>query len=212
MAAWASHVRETSRHAARELALTIVRGQSSGMQAYDLGIVLNDGETAWHRAPADYWYRGERSWMVRHNSYHGYRSTLSEIQQPCMYYAGMLDWLITNQRLVARKPDGLVISIYWSAIEAISVDLTHEVVVFDGTDGYHGELAGPAIAPIAVGAIARCHGPRALLDHPALESLRWAAACRHHTDQPACPGEASGAVNTLDRACRVIGVAGGRLL
>ncbi len=141
MAAWASHARETSRHAARELALTIVRGQPSAMQAYDLGIVLNDGETAWQRAPADYWYRGERSWMVQHNSYRGFRSTINEVHQPCMCYAGMLDWLITNQRLAARQPDGQVISIYWSAIEAISVDLAREIVVLDGADGYHGELA-----------------------------------------------------------------------
>jgi hypothetical protein len=174
MAAWASHARETGRHAARELALTIVRGQSSAMQAYDLGIVLNDDETTWQRAPADYWYRGERSWMVQHNSYRGYRSTLSEVQQPCMFHVGMLDWLITNRRLAARQPDGQVVSIYWSAIEAISVDLTREVVVLDGTDGYHGVLIGPAIAPIAVAAIATCHGPRTLLDHPALEPLRAA--------------------------------------
>lgn len=172
IAAWAAHARETSRHAARELALTIVDGRSAGMQAYDLGIVLNDGETAWHRAPADYWYRGEQSWLVQHNSYRGYRSTIDEVHQPCMIPVGMLDWLITNERLAARKPDGQVVSIYWSAIEAISIDLAREIVVLDGADGYHGELAGPAIAPIAVAAIATCHGPQALLDHPALEPLR----------------------------------------
>jgi hypothetical protein len=172
IAAWAYQAREASRHAARELALTIVRGQSSAMQAYDLGIVLNNGESAWQRVPADYWYRGELSWMVQDNSYRGYRSTINEVHQPYVIHGGLLDWLITNQRLAARKPDGQVISIYWSAIEAISVDLTQEIVGLDGTDGYHGELAGPAIAPIAVAAIATCHGPRALLDHPALELLR----------------------------------------
>jgi hypothetical protein len=172
MAAWAAQARETSRHAARDLALTIVRGQPSTMQAYDLGIVLNDGETAWQRAPADYWYRSECSWMVQYNSYRGYRSTINEVHQPCLSHAGMLDWLITNQRLAARQHDGKVLSIYWSAIEAISVDLAREFVVLDGADGYHGELAGPAIAPIAVVAIATCHGPQALLDYPALEPLR----------------------------------------
>ena len=75
-------------------------------------------------------------------------------------------------RLAARKPDGQVVSIYWSAIEAISVDLAREIVVLDGTGGYHGELGGPAIAQIAVAAIATCHGPQALLDHPALGPLR----------------------------------------
>ena len=172
IAAWANQARETSRHAARELALTIVRGQPSAMQAYDLGIVLNDDETAWQRAPADYWYGAERRWMVQYNSYRGYRSTINEVNEPYMLHAGMLDWLITDQRLAARQPDGQVVSIYWSAVEAISVDLAEEVVVLDGTHSYHGELRGPAIAPVAVAAIATCHGSQALLDHPGLEPLR----------------------------------------
>ena len=185
IAAWADQARETSRHAARELAVTIVRRQPSAMQAYDLGIVINDGETAWQRAPADYRWRGENTWMVQHNRYSGYRSTISEVHQPCVVHAGMLDWLITNQRLAARKPDGQVVSIYWAAIEAIGVDLTREVVVLDGTDGYHGELRGPAIAPIAVAAIATCHGSQALLDHPALESLRVRPRAPEQPNTPA---------------------------
>lgn len=172
IAAWTVQVRRISHDAARELALQTVSGERAGLQAYDLGIVLNDGETAWQRAPADYWYRSDRSWMVQHISHHGYRSTINEVHQPCMCHTGMLEWLITNQRLAARKPDGHVVSIYWSAIEAISADLVREVVVLDGDDGYHGELYGPAIAPFAVASIAACHGPQALLEHPALDPLR----------------------------------------
>lgn len=171
LATWTAQARQISHHAARELALTIVGGYSPRVQTYDLGIVLNDAETAWQRVPADYWYRSERSWMVQHNSYRGYRSTINEIHQPCMIHAGMLDWLITNQRLGARKPNGQVVSIYWAGIEAMSADLVREVVMLDGGD-YHGELYGPTIAPIAVTAIATCHGPQALLDHPALQPLR----------------------------------------
>jgi len=182
LAAWVNQIRERSRHAARELALTIVGGQPSATQAYDLGIVLNDGETAWQRAPADYWYRGERSWMVQHNSYRGFRSTINEVHQPCMHYAGMLEWLITVQRLAARQTDGHVVSIWWAAIQAISVDLVGEIVVLDGAEAYHGEFAGPAIAPIAVAAIAFCHGPRGLLEHPALQPLR--APVRQATAAP----------------------------
>jgi hypothetical protein len=172
MAAWTQQARETSPDAARALVLSIVRGESPGFQAYDLGIVLNDGETVWQRAPAHYQYRGERSWVEQHNSRRGYRSTINEVHQPCMFSAGFLDWLITDQRLGARQPDGTVLSIYWSAIEAITVDLARECVVFDAADGYHGVLSGAAIAPIAVAAIASCHGAHALLDHPALEPLR----------------------------------------
>jgi hypothetical protein len=170
--AWTRRARETSPHTARALALNIVRGESPGFQAYDLGIVLNKRENAWQRAPAHYQYRGERSWIEQRNSRCGYRSTLNEVHQPCMFNAGMLDWLITNHRLAARQPDGTVLSIYWSAIEAVTVDLAHEYVTLDAADGYHSMLSGPAIAPIAVAAIACCHGPHALLDHPALEPLR----------------------------------------
>jgi hypothetical protein len=172
IAAWVNHTRETSRHTARELALTIVHGHPSAMQAYDLGIVLNDDETVRQRTPAHYSYRGEHIWIVQHNSYRGYHSTINNVHQPCTYHAGMLDWLITNHRLAARQPDGQVVSIWWGAIEAITVDLIREIVILDGTDSYHGELRGPAIAPIAVAAIAICHGPQALLEHPALELLR----------------------------------------
>jgi hypothetical protein len=193
LAAWVNQARETSRHAARELALTIVGGQPSAMQAYDLGIVLGDRETAWQRAPADYWWRGERTWTVQHNSYYGHRSTIGEVHQQCMYHAGVLDWLITNQRLAARKPDGQVVSIWWRAVEAISADLSHEIVVLEGTNGYHGELRGPAIAPITVAAIATCHGPQALLDHPALEPLRD----RH------APGSTPGSAATIETTVAV---------
>lgn len=172
LAAWATQTRVTSRDNARALALTIVDGRAPGMQAYDLGIVLGDGETAWQRAPADYWWRGEQSWTVQYNSHYGYRSTVNEVHQPCMFHAGMLDWLITNQRLTARRPNGQVVSIWWSGVEAISVDPAREIVVLDGADGFHAELRGPALAPIAVAAIATCHGPQALIDHPALEPLR----------------------------------------
>lgn len=172
MAVCTRQARETSPRIARALALSIVRGESPGFQPYDLGIILNEGETAWQRTPAHYQYRGEHSWMVQLNSYWGYRSTVNEVHQPCMFSVGMLDWLISNQRLAARQPDGAVVSIYWSAIEAVSVDLARECVVLDAADGYHGVLTGPAVGPIAVAAIASCHGRQALLDHPALETLR----------------------------------------
>lgn len=172
IAAWTKHARATSLQAARDLALVIVYGQSPGVQAYDLGIVLNQGETAWQRAPAYYTYRADQHWTVLHQGRRGRCSTVNEVHEACMLGAGLLDWLITNQRLAARQPDGTVLSIYWSAIEALTVDLTREIVILDAAGGFHGELAGPAIAPIAVAAIAACHGPCALLDHPALELLR----------------------------------------
>jgi hypothetical protein len=37
------------------------------------------------------------------------------------------------------------------------------------TDGYHGELSVPTIAPPAIAAIAAGHGPQTPLDHHAVE-------------------------------------------
>lgn len=106
MATRANQIRETSVVAARALALTLVQGRAPGFQACDLGIVLNDAETAWQRAPARYQYRGESSWIVQHNSYWGYRSTISEAHQSCTFNAGILDWLVTDQRLATLAGPG----------------------------------------------------------------------------------------------------------
>lgn len=95
-----------------------------------------------------------------------------QINTQHLYCLGTTDWLVTNLRLAARAAGGLVISIYWAAVCGLSADLVTEVVVLDGVDGYHGELSGPAIAPIAVTAIASRFGLNALLDHPALTTLR----------------------------------------
>lgn len=65
-----------------------------------------------------------------------------------------------------------MISICWTAIQAVSADLARDVAILDGANAYHGELRGPAIAPIAIAAIACCHGPEALPGHPSLSPLR----------------------------------------
>lgn len=98
---------------------------------------------------------------------------------PRVINAGMTDWIITDQRLASRQHDGQIISIRWAALTGLNVDLPAERVVLDGPDGYHGELTGPAIAPIAVAAIAARHGAHAPLHHPALTPLR-------HTDDTPC--------------------------
>jgi len=146
---------------------------------YDLGIVLLPSEVIWQRTTAAYWWRGEQRWTEQRISHAGYRSTVTEVQRESMNCSGTFAWLITNQRLAAREASGEVISIPWSAIQGVSVDLAADVVALDGADSYHGELRGPAIAPIAVAAIASCYGPHALLDHPALCVLRTSSEAAH---------------------------------
>lgn len=170
--AWCDQTRAVAYDNARALALAIVGGYQPTVPLYDLGIVLGPGEVVWQRTPADYWWRGEQSWSEQRTSYYGRRSTLTNIRRPVLNCAGTLEWLITNHRLVAREPTGEVISIHWTAIQAVGIDLTADAIGLDGAEGYHGELRGPAIAPVAVAAIGCCHGPYAILDHPALAALR----------------------------------------
>lgn len=170
--AWRDQTRAVAYDNARTLALAIVGGCQPAVQTYDLGIVLDTGEIAWQRTSADYWWRGQQTWTEQHTSYNGRRGTLSEVHRPVLNCAGTLDWLITNQRLAAREDSGEVISIRWTAIQAVSIDLIADLVVLDGANAYHGELRGPAIASVAVAAIACCHGPEALPGHPSLSPLR----------------------------------------
>lgn len=174
--AWCDEARTLAYENARTLALTITGGHQPAVPIYDLGIVLGADETVWQRAAACYWWRGEQTWTEQRTSYNGRRGTLTEVRRPVLNCAGTLSWLITNRRLGTRQPNGEVISIYWTAIQAISIDLAADAIVLDGTDGYRGELRGPAIAPVAVAAVASCHGVYALLDHPAVAPLRIPAA------------------------------------
>lgn len=170
--AWCDQTRAAAYDNARTLALAIVAGYQPAVPIYDLGIVLAADEVVWQRTPATYWWRGQQSWAEQRTSYYGHRSVLTEKRRPVMNSTGTLDWLITDQRLAARESGGEVISVYWSAIQAVSIDLTVDVVAFDGADGYHGELRGPTIAPIAVAVIACCYGRRALVNYPSLGPLR----------------------------------------
>lgn len=178
--AWADETRTLAYEQARALAVAFGGGEVRSYPVYDLGVVLGDGERVLHRCPAVYWWRSTDSWISQHTSYFGYSSTAREVTVPVLRPAGMLDWLVTDQRLVTRQQDGQVTSIYWSAINGVTVDLAAERVVLDGTavggGPFHGELHGPAVAPIGVAAIACCHGPHALLDHPALAPLRVGSA------------------------------------
>lgn len=83
------------------------------------------------------------------------------------------DWLITSLRIVGRaRPDGELLSIWWSGIAGLQVDLDADTVRLDGNNGWRGQVIGPGVAPIAVAGVAACHGPGALASHPALACLR----------------------------------------
>jgi hypothetical protein len=65
-----------------------------------------------------------------------------------------------------------MISIWWSGLAGVDIDLESDRIVFNGVNGWTGVLTGSAVAPIAVATIAMCHGLEAILVHPALEFVR----------------------------------------
>ncbi len=169
---WEAAVRLQAYDNARALAVAIAAGTAWTPPPYDLGIVLEPGEIVWHRCPATYRWRGTETWTVQRTSYGGRRSVARQVAAPRMFDVGTTEWLVTNHRLATRAPDGQVISIYWVAITGLTADLVADALALDGEGGFRGELSGPAVAPIAVAAIAACHGPFALLDHPGVAALR----------------------------------------
>jgi hypothetical protein len=86
---------------------------------------------------------------------------------------GQIDWLITSERIVGRLPASReMISVWWSGLAGIDIDLKRDCIVLNGMNGWTGMLTGPAVAQIAVAAIAMCYGLEALLVHPAVEFIR----------------------------------------
>ncbi len=83
-------------------------------------------------------------------------------------------WLVTSERILGRLAFGRLAEWRWSRILGCQVDLTpgDEVASVDTCDGAVTEWRGPGVAPLAVIAIARLYGPRALLNHPGLAYLR----------------------------------------
>lgn len=139
---------------ARALVLQIVSGKPTGIKAYDIGVVLKPGEILYQRAPARFQpiAKDGGAWLER----------------------GVVDWAITSDRIVGRLPTtGQIEDIECKDIAAVTADLTSEWLALDGVrNGWRAVFTGPAIAPIIVAAIASCHGPEALIDHPALNPLR----------------------------------------
>jgi hypothetical protein len=62
-------------------------------------------------------------------------------------------------------------SVWWSGLAGVDIDLKRDRILLNGENGWTGKLTGPTVAPLAVAAIAMCHGLDALLVHPALAAL-----------------------------------------
>jgi hypothetical protein len=144
------------RHAAalkaRSLAGAIIDGRDSPTAHLAAGVVLQLGEIAWIQAPAR---------LVVRSSFTGWEDH------------GRINWLITSQRIVGRyRAGGQLISVWWSGLAGVHIDLDHDRLTLNAVNGWTGQLSGPDVSLIAVAAVGMCHGPESLAVHPALLALR----------------------------------------
>lgn len=67
-------------------------------------------------------------------------------------------WLPWRESLVnCQPPDGELLSIWWSGLAGIQMDVDADTVHFDGANGWRAEITGPDVAPIGVAAVAECY-------------------------------------------------------
>ena len=139
-------------------------------------MVLQPGEDAWTTVRARLAVRsGHAAWTTYTQlSWPGRRAknVTRETATDQWQDHGEIEWLITSQRVVGKLPaSSEMISVWWSGLAGVDIDLKRDRIVFNGVNGWTGKLTGPAVAPIAVAAVAMCHGLEALPKHPALEML-----------------------------------------
>lgn len=170
---WAAPVAQMAFRNARRLTLDLASGQPTYFQLYDMGVVLDEGEVVYQTVPAaESWETDLMHTESQYPAHHGGRGGSWEVSRRVWQSSPMTNWAITSARLVSRDLAGVLTSLYWSSCTGIVVDLAAGRVQLDCTDGRRRAFTSPAVAPIAVAAVAHLHGLAALVDHPALAPLR----------------------------------------
>jgi hypothetical protein len=87
-------------------------------------------------------------------------------------------WLVTSNRVAGRLQPDILRWWEWDQVIGVQVDLTlgRERVCLDIDGSKPVYFDGPGVAPLAVAAVYRLHGPLAVIEHPALAVLRAFAA------------------------------------
>ena len=136
---------------ARALAIELFHGvPSARFDPMAAGVVLQPGETAYRQVPI--WIR---------------------VQQDGLWAgASLAEVVVTDLRLLCRFGSGSLVSLWWSGLVGLRVDLAAENIVLDFGNGEPVNLAGVQVAPLAVLGIASVYGKESMLAHPALASLR----------------------------------------
>lgn len=136
---------------ARHLVLELAgRRPAQHLDPMQFGIVLEPGESAARAVPV----------QVR-----SLEAAMWSAPEPCLA-------MVTDQRVLLRRPHGELVSMWWSTVVGVEVDVTWERVVLDFGNGCPCGLFGPTVPVIGVMAVACLYGTEGLVRHPGLESLR----------------------------------------
>lgn len=166
--------RQAAGQRARSLAAAILDGRGDPTAHLAAGIVLHRGEIAWLQTRSRLGVRSSQPvWTVYTPASGWGRHTRRASDSRAWVDHGAIDWLITSQRIAGRyRASGELISVWWSGLVGVDIDLKRDRLILNGVDGWIGQLTGPEVAPIAVAAVAMCHEPQALGVHRALVGLR----------------------------------------
>ena len=169
--------RQAAARQARSLVTAIMDCHEDPTAPLAAGVVLQVGEIAWTRTRARLtMHSSQHAWVAyTQMSWRGRygRNVSREISSARWEDFGEIDWLITSHRTVGRLPaSSELISVWWSGLVGLDIDLNGDRLTLNGMNGWTGKLTGPEISPIAVAAVAMCHGPEALAAHPGLAQLR----------------------------------------
>jgi hypothetical protein len=160
LARWEDTTRRWATAAARGLALDLYSARETTARPFHIGVVLDPAERVLVETPLT--FSADRPVGL------GAPSVVPSYIRP---------WLVTNHRIVARLGDERLHGWRWEHMVGCRIDLTpgRETVALD-LDGHNPLVwTGPGAAPLAVAAVFYLHGPRAMIEHPGLESVREAA-------------------------------------
>lgn len=156
---WEHDTRLWAHETARDLVMSMVRGQPTPATPYTIGVVLNPGECVWAECPVR--FLQERPVGT---------------QAGPDWFPPIRPWLVTSERVVGRLGDDRLYSWRWDRVVGCRVELDPgvETVALDLQHGSRVVWIGPGTAPLAVAAVCRLHGPGALVLHAGLAPLRQA--------------------------------------
>ena len=144
---------------ARDLALSVHRGDQLDVRPYALGVVLGPQETAWVECPA----------LLNVGS-----APRTAGGKPGQLYCS--PWLVTSERIIGRLADDRLYGYRWDSVVGCRLNLTEAsswlCLDLDGAPLL--TWSGPGVAPMALAAVYRLYGARGLLEHRGLTSLRTA--------------------------------------